>query len=144
VQQLLKIKHWKYDEDKFLAEIETYLKGTYGEHYEGSNFMDEVYEEGDIEAFCRQTSKKYITRYGKKEGYNKKDIMKSIHYLLFLLFYTKDQTNKKTKPNAEEFSEKDFSTLKTMLNDDPEDWGKLPKATQDNNVKSRKYMEDIT
>jgi hypothetical protein len=34
---------------------------------------------------------KYIMRYGKKDGFNKKDLLKVIHYTVLLWHFTQDE-----------------------------------------------------
>jgi hypothetical protein len=71
-----------------LKEIEDYVKSTYGEHYVGEaelQVIDLLESLGSIDTFCRDTALKYMARYGKKSGKNKKDLLKAIHYLLLLL-----------------------------------------------------------
>lgn len=88
---------WKYNEDKVLADVLTYIKSTYGEHYaheindKGMQLFD-LWEGMDILApICQGTAQKYISRYGRKGGYNKKDIYKTIHYCILLLHATRDK-----------------------------------------------------
>lgn len=86
----------RYSEDTFLAEVLEYIKGTYGEHYanpeaQGFQLFDLWDSQGILEPICNGTATKYITRYGKKDGYNKKDLFKAIHYIILLAFATRDK-----------------------------------------------------
>ena len=79
---------YKYNEDKVLNEIREYINNTYGAHYvgdDGTQLMDIIFSEGDAVPFCKWNAAKYVTRYGKKEGFNKKDLLKAIHYCMFLM-----------------------------------------------------------
>lgn len=81
---------WKYNEGKILREVEAYLSSTYKGHYVGEETkiqtLDLIESIGDAEAFCRSNAIKYLSRFGKKEGKNPKDLLKVIHYA-FLLYH---------------------------------------------------------
>lgn len=81
---------WKYSEGKILREVEAYLSSTYKGHYVGEETkiqtLDLIDSIGDAEAFCRSNAIKYLSRFGKKEGKNPKDLLKVIHYA-FLLYH---------------------------------------------------------
>lgn len=79
----------KYNESEYLKEIEEYVKGTYSEHYVGLDdiqAIDLIFSSGHGEGFCVGSINKYLSRYGKKAGFNRKDLLKIAHYTLFLLF----------------------------------------------------------
>lgn len=84
---------WKYNEGKILREVESYLSSTYNSHYVNSDSkiqtLDLIDSIGDAEAFCRSNAIKYLSRFGKKDGKNRKDILKVIHYA-FLLYHFAD------------------------------------------------------
>lgn len=79
---------YKRNEDKIIREIQEYVDKTYSQHYAGSNNRDVVDDWEDVgiakEAF-QSNIIKYAKRFGKKDGDNPKDIMKIIHYSIFLL-----------------------------------------------------------
>ena len=79
---------YKRNEDKIIREIQEYVDKTYSLHYAGSNNRDVVDDWEDCgiakEAF-QSNIIKYAKRFGKKDGDNPKDIMKIIHYCIFLL-----------------------------------------------------------
>lgn len=80
----------RFNEDKNFAEALAYVKGTYGEHYANNDkhqLMDDIIESGEDLAFNRWNAIKYLKRYGKKSGYNRKDILKAIHYSILLLYH---------------------------------------------------------
>lgn len=89
-----KDRFWKYSEDKILKDIKEYVISTYGSHYCGN---DERYKETqaiDLMAakdlavhFCQANIIKYGSRYGSKNGRNKTDLMKVIHYAMLLLHF---------------------------------------------------------
>ena len=82
---------WKYEEDKTLKEIETYLIGTYKAHYTSeqskTQTLDLIESIGDSEAFTRSNAIKYLSRFGKKNGKSKMDILKAIHYCILLYHF---------------------------------------------------------
>jgi len=78
---------YKYDEDKFLKELKTYVDKTYNQHYSKNKFQatEFIIDGGHGEGFCIGNIMKYAQRYGNKNGYNKEDLMKVIHYALIML-----------------------------------------------------------
>ncbi len=84
---------WKYNEGKILREVEAYLASTYKGHYVGEESkvqtLDLIDSIGDAEPFCRSNAIKYLSRFGKKDGKNPKDLLKVIHYA-FLLYHFSD------------------------------------------------------
>ena len=83
---------WKYDEGKILREVEQYLSSTYQGHYVGEQTkvqtLDLIESIGDAEAFCRSNAIKYLSRFGKKNGKNRMDILKVIHYAILLYHFS--------------------------------------------------------
>lgn len=79
---------YKRNEDKIIEGIKQYVDATYGQHYVGENSRDVCDDWEDMgiakEAYMSNIVK-YVKRFGKKEGENPKDIMKIIHYSIFLL-----------------------------------------------------------
>ena len=81
---------FKYNEDKILKEVEEYIRGTYSQHYTGKDNIQiqDVFDQmGISEAFTRGAAMKYLFRFGKKEGKNRKDLLKCIHYCCLLYHY---------------------------------------------------------
>lgn len=83
---------WKYDEDVTLMEVRDYLSGTYKSHYTSQDSktqtLDLIESIGDAEAFCRSNAIKYLSRFGKKGGKSKMDILKAIHYCILLCHFS--------------------------------------------------------
>ena len=83
---------WKYEEDKTLNEVKNYLSGTYNSHYTSqeskTQTLDLVESIGDAEPFCRSNAIKYLSRFGKKNGKSKQDILKAIHYCILLYHFS--------------------------------------------------------
>lgn len=80
--------NYKYNESNLLLELSEYINGTYGEHYSQGKFQttEMIIDNGDGIGFTRGNIVKYAQRYGKKEGRNRKDILKVLHYALIMLY----------------------------------------------------------
>ena len=84
----------KYHEDEILKDIKDYVSGTYNGHYTGTKHEYRNVQTIDLMAsrdlassFCQSNILKYGSRYGSKDGKNKKDLMKVIHYAMLLLHF---------------------------------------------------------
>ena len=92
---------WKYHEDVILKEIREYLGGTYRSHYASQESqtqpLDLIEGIGDAEPFCRSNAIKYLSRFGKKNGKSKQDILKAIHYCI-LLYHFAGLCNENSQP----------------------------------------------
>ena len=79
--------NYKYSEDKILDELRTYINGTYNAHYSHNKFQatEFIMDSGHGEGFCIGNILKYSQRYGKKDGKNRKDLLKVIHYGIMAL-----------------------------------------------------------
>ena len=85
----------KYKEDKIINEIKSYVETTYTQHY---STTDEGFQVQDIlrhldinKDFCQANAIKYLCRYGKKNGHNRADLLKAVHYVILLLNYDKEK-----------------------------------------------------
>lgn len=82
---------WKYEEDKTLKEIESYIVGTYNSHYASENskvqVLDIIDAIGDGIPFCRTNLIKYSARFGKKNGFSRLDALKIIHYGILMYHF---------------------------------------------------------
>lgn len=78
---------YKYSEDRILKELKEYVDATYGEHYSQNKFQatEFIMDSGHGEGFCIGNIMKYAQRYGKKDGYNRKDLLKVLHYAIMAL-----------------------------------------------------------
>ena len=81
----------KYQEDKGIADLKSYVASTYQGHYTNKNSdvqtLDLIHSVGDAESFCRSNAIKYLSRYDKK-GSAKNDILKAMHYCLLLYYFS--------------------------------------------------------
>jgi hypothetical protein len=44
--------------------------------------------------FCQANAIKYLCRYGKKNGYNRNDLLKAVHYIILLMSEEPNDENK--------------------------------------------------
>ncbi len=86
---------YKYSEDRILKELKEYVDKTYGQHYSQNKFQasEFIMDSGHGEGFCIGNIMKYAQRYGKKNGYNRDDLMKVVHYAIMAL-HNHDMTRK--------------------------------------------------
>ena len=85
---------YKYHEEEILKDIEEYVSQTYQGHYTGTKHEFRNVQTIDLMAsrdlaphFCQANILKYGSRYGSKNGKDKKDLMKVIHYAMLLLHF---------------------------------------------------------
>ena len=86
--------YYKYHEEEILKDIEEYVSGTYQGHYTGNSHefrkvqtIDLMASKDLAAAFCQANIIKYGSRYGNKDGKNKKDLLKVIHYAMLLAHF---------------------------------------------------------
>ena len=91
LDQLTNNGFWQYEEDLTMKEIREYLSSTYRSHYTSkeskTQTLDLIEIIGDAEPFCRSNAIKYLSRFGKKNGKSKQDILKAIHYCILLYHF---------------------------------------------------------
>jgi len=78
---------YKFDEDRLIAELKDYIDSTYDAHYSQTKFQaaEFIFDSGHGMGFCIGNVLKYAQRYGRKDGYNRKDLMKVLHYAMMAL-----------------------------------------------------------
>ena len=85
----LKCIDYKYNEDEYIAQLIEYVNKTYDQHYstteDGFQVQDMLRQLGIDKDFCQANAIKYLCRYGKKDGKNRKDLLKAIHYIVLLM-----------------------------------------------------------
>ena len=81
------IMNYKFKEKIILDDVMKYIDNTYGGHYAQSQRQstENIIDQGHGDGFCMGNIMKYTQRYGKKEGKNKADLMKVIHYAVIQL-----------------------------------------------------------
>ena len=79
--------NYKYSEDQILDELKMYIDGTYNAHYSHNKFQatEFIMDSGHGEGFCIGDILKYAQRYGKKNGKDRNDLLKVIHYGIMAL-----------------------------------------------------------
>lgn len=81
---------YKYNEGQIISDFKKYIDKTYGQHYMTEEQNIECFDVwlalGDSMPTFRNTAMKYLWRYGKKNGSNKDDLMKVLHYTLMMLY----------------------------------------------------------
>ena len=84
----------KYHEKEILQDVEDYVSRTYNGHYTGTKHEFRNVQTIDLMAsrdlasdFCQANILKYGSRYGSKDGRNKGDLLKVIHYAMLLLHF---------------------------------------------------------
>ena len=76
-----------FDEDKYLSEIWDAIDKTYTSHYAQNKIQSTEFiaDAGHGEGFCIGNIIKYAQRYGKKNGYNREDLKKIVHYAIIMM-----------------------------------------------------------
>ena len=95
LDKMTKTDHnFKYHEDEILKDIHEYVSRTYQGHYTGTKHEFRKVQTIDLMAardiatgFCQANILKYGSRYGSKDGRNKTDLLKVIHYAMLLLHF---------------------------------------------------------
>jgi len=91
---------YKYNEDKSLEELAAYIDSTYDAHYSKDKFQatEFIIDGGHGEGFCIGNIMKYAQRYGKKDGKNRRDLLKVIHYGIIALYINEmEESENETK-----------------------------------------------
>ena len=78
---------YKFNEGALIDELRSYINATYDGHYSKNQFQSTefIIDCGHGMGFALGNVLKYAQRYGKKEGHNRKDLMKILHYALIAL-----------------------------------------------------------
>ena len=86
---------YKFNEGALIEEFKQYIDSTYGQHYAKDKFQatEFIMDSGHGEGFCIGNILKYSQRYGKKDGKNRNDLLKVIHYGIMAL-HNHDTTEK--------------------------------------------------
>ena len=81
---------YKYAEDSIISDLKDYIDNTYSGHYTTVEQSIECFDIwlalDEATPTFRNTAIKYLWRYGKKNGSNKKDLMKALHYIVMMLY----------------------------------------------------------
>ncbi len=84
---MVEMINYKYDEDAILTDLHEYIDSTYDEHYSKSKYQatEFIIDGGHGEGFCIGNIMKYAQRYGKKNGKDRRDLLKVLHYGIIAL-----------------------------------------------------------
>ena len=90
--------NYKYNEGETLDELLKYIDSTYDEHYSKNKFQatEFIIDGGHGEGFCIGNILKYAQRYGKKNGKDRRDLLKVIHYGIIALYINETETRDET------------------------------------------------
>ena len=79
--------NYVFNEEKILEEIKNGIDETYSSHYAQNKVQSTEFiaDAGHGEGFCIGNIIKYAQRYGKKNGYNREDLKKIIHYAIIMM-----------------------------------------------------------
>jgi len=88
----------KRGELKIIDELRDYVIATYNQHYRTENEdgdeiqVLDIWEALDMDiAAMHSNIVKYAFRYGRKNGYNRKDLFKILHYTVLLIHYSEQR-----------------------------------------------------
>lgn len=94
-------KKFTFNEEQTLNYVRNHILQTYDKHYsmEKIQSTEFIFDAGHGEGFCIGNIIKYAQRYGKKNGYNKEDILKIIHYAIILYYIHENEEKRLRKIN---------------------------------------------
>ena len=91
---------YKFNEDKILKDIKSYIDSTYNQHYANGKYQatDMIIDAGHGEGFCIGNIMKYAMRCGKKDD-KEKELFKIIHYAIIAIYIERlnDERNSVSK-----------------------------------------------
>jgi hypothetical protein len=93
---------YKYNEGELIKEFQEYIDSTYGQHYSMNKFQatEFIVDNGHGVGFTAGNVMKYVQRYGKKNGRDRQDLLKVLHYALMLLHVHDIETSVKDTPET--------------------------------------------
>ena len=79
--------NYEFKEDIVIKSLKLYIDSTYEKHYGSGKFQatEVIFDAEHGEGFCIGNIMKYAQRYGKKNGYDERDLYKIIHYAIILI-----------------------------------------------------------
>ena len=88
---------YKFRENEILEEIQKYVDATYVQHYATGKIQSTefIVDSGHGLGFTIGNILKYAQRYGKKDGFNRNDLFKVIHYAIIALSINKGENETK-------------------------------------------------
>ena len=84
----MKKPQYRYNEEQILNELKAYVDKTYDALYSHNKFQasEFIMDSGHGEGFCIGNVMKYAQRYGKKQGRNRNDLFKIVHYGIMAIY----------------------------------------------------------
>ena len=84
----MKKPQYRYNEEQILNELKAYVDKTYDAHYSHNKFQasEFIMDSSHGEGFCIGNVMKYAQRYGKKQGRNRNDLFKIVHYGIMAIY----------------------------------------------------------
>jgi len=100
---------YKFNEGDLIQDLQNYVDDTYNQHYSQNKFQatEFIIDSGHGMGFALGNVLKYAQRYGHKDGANRKDLMKILHYALIAL-HCHDEENREIDFDIGDFSD-DFT-----------------------------------
>lgn len=107
IKPLISSVRYPFDETKYLNEIKAWVdkcnsSGHYSSETKEIHTMELIMQGKDMRALLHSTmtALTYLDRFGSKGGYNRKDLLKAAHYILFAL-YAYDHYGPENKSNED-------------------------------------------
>ena len=122
--------NYKFNEGALIQELQDYIDSTYDGHYSKNQFQSTefIIDCGHGMGFALGNVLKYGQRYGKKDGANRKDLMKILHYGLIALHQHDLDNQEEVQLDLDlddftiDLSNSDSISLSTMYNVDDMDY----------------------
>ncbi len=106
---------WPFNEDKYLEELKNYIyKCNTSGHYANEAKKKDIHtwhlisQGPDMRGlhYAIGTAQSYLDRFGSKGGYNRKDLLKALHFLVFSLYCYDNYGPEESSKTNEEVIEK--------------------------------------
>ena len=91
--------NYKFNEGELIDQLREYIESTYDGHYSKNKFQSTqfILDSGHGEGFCIGNIMKYAQRFGNKNGKNRKDLLKILHYTMIALYNLDMELNNETE-----------------------------------------------
>ena len=88
---------YKFNEGELVQQLKEYIDATYDGHYSKNKFQSTefIIDCGHGEGFALGNVLKYVQRYGKKNGKNRADLLKVLHYAVIALSVHDEEVEKR-------------------------------------------------
>ena len=95
--------NYVFDGESYLKEIKDGIDSTYTSHYAQNKIQSTEFinDAGHGEGFCIGNIIKYAQRYGKKNGYNRDDLIKIVHYAIIMMHIHDDNNDNNSQERNE-------------------------------------------